>query len=120
VNKSGHYFVRVNPSGCWSDTSNVIYALAVGIGTKSMGNFSMYPNPGKGKVTIRLNAGGEKRNLSVRVTDLLGREIFRMTENMATGGIKREIDLGSPADGIYTLILQFGNEQLIRKILVEK
>jgi hypothetical protein len=120
VNKSGHYFVLVNPFGCASDTSNVINAIAVAVETKQIHNLSIYPNPGNGKITIHLNTQGEQKKCAIRVTDLLGKEILRVPEQMVAGEVYRVIDLRSKPEGIYTLILQIGNELLTRKLVVEK
>lgn len=120
VNSSGHYFVLVNPSGCISDTSNIIYAMAVGINEKMNAYLSIYPNPGGGKFTIRMVTDGRNKDLSVRVIDLLGREIFSMPAQMVSGEVRQEVDLGAFPGGIYSLILQLENEQLTRKIVIEK
>jgi len=120
VNHSGHYFVLVNPFGCTSDTSNIINAVAVGIGAQHNFNLSIYPNPGNGKVTIRLSADREKKNLTIRVLDLLGREIFVLPEQLVSGEIKMELDLGAQPTGIYTMILGVGTAQIERKLVIEK
>ena len=120
VNHSGHYFVLVNPFGCTSDTSNIINAVAVGIGAQHNFNLSIYPNPGNGKVTIRLSADREKKNLTIRVLDLLGKEIFVLPEQLVSGEIKMELDLGAQPTGIYTMILRVGTAQIERKLVIEK
>ncbi len=120
VNQSGHYFVLVNPFGCISDTSNIINAVAVGIGTLHKFDLSIYPNPGNGKVTIRLRADREKKNLTIRVIDLVGREIFILTEQLVSGEVKMELDLGAPPTGIYTMILRIGTDQIASKLIIEK
>ncbi len=120
VNNSGHYFVLVNPLGCLSDTSNIIYAMVVGVNEKLKAELIVYPNPGSGKFTIRLITDGRKKDLSIRVIDLLGKEIFSIPGQKVFGEVSRDIDLGTLAGGIYSLILQLENEQLTRKIVIEK
>jgi hypothetical protein len=94
--------------------------VAVGIGTLHKFDLSIYPNPGNGKVTIRLRADREKKNLTIRVIDLVGREIFILTEQLVSGEVKMELDLGAPPTGIYTMILRIGTDQIASKLIIEK
>ena len=120
VNKSGHYYVLVNLYGCSSDTSNVIYALAVGVEEIPTYDLTIYPNPGNGIITLRMNLEGEKKSFSFRIADLLGKDVFRMPEQMVTGLVLKEIDLGSLPVGVYTMSIQIGSQQLIRKLVIAK
>ena len=94
--------------------------MAVGVEEIPTYDLTIYPNPGNGIITLRMNLEGEKKSFSFRIADLLGKDVFRMPEQMVTGLVLKEIDLGSLPVGVYTMSIQIGSQQLIRKLVIAK
>jgi hypothetical protein len=77
-----------------------------------------YPNPFNPRTTVRytLPAAGV---VDLRVTDVLGREVYRSVENQPAGVKNRPIDLSRCASGIYYCTVRFGGgAQTIKMALV--
>jgi TM2 domain-containing membrane protein YozV len=65
-------------------------------------SINAFPNPTSGKVTVSFNANNEDRYM-VRLTDLLGKEIYSYEVNAVVGLNVKDIDLSQAAAGVYLL-----------------
>jgi len=86
---------------------NLGEVLSVNPVTIVQNNMSLYPNPTNGLVTLALNRqnGGDK--VTVKVYDLLGRNILQIDGLQTTGGNQNiQLDLSSVVIGNQTLLLQ--------------
>lgn len=79
-------------------------------------NFSPNPSNGKFKVGFKVPQQGE---LSVKVFDLDGKEIFTRYFNQFGGYFSETIDLNEQSDGIYLFEIMLDRARLIRKIVIE-
>jgi hypothetical protein len=62
-------------------------------------DFSIYPNPASGKITIGLN---DRANYEIKLFDLLGNAILELDSRKQ---LKKEIDVSSMNSGIYLIVV---------------
>lgn len=80
--------------------------------------FSIYPNPGNGLFTVNiLNSNNSK--ISIRVVDLLGKEVFGVSDNTTTPSYSKQIDLDNISSGIYFVKLNIGNSVQVNKLIIQ-
>lgn len=81
-------------------------------------DLSYYPNPSNGvfNLTFSLEKKGE---VSVKVVDILGNEVYREKILDFDGRYDNKIDLSGKDKGIYVLQIIQGKKTLSRKILIE-
>ncbi len=79
----------------------------------------VYPNPTTGKFIIEsdLKEGSE---ISIRLSDVVGKEIYRTDEFFNTGEIKREIDLKDKENGIYFVTMSLNGRSSRFKLILTK
>lgn len=80
--------------------------------------FTVYPNPGNGKIAVTLNSQlpNERGNLSfVDITGRVVREYF--VQSNAQGEIEEQLDITELANGVYTLKASFGGSAYVTKIV---
>ncbi len=118
-----------DPQHAWVlDESGNVYRLtdrltAVGGATATLPEgFALlqnYPNPFNPSTTVRyeLPSAGE---VDLRVTDVLGREVYRVVGGQAAGEHTETIELQGHASGVYYCIVQFnsGARQTVKMALV--
>jgi hypothetical protein len=81
-------------------------------------NLSVFPNPSNGLVQVKLD-NGTGSNVTINVTDALGRSVFTKTESMNGGSFNKQIDLNHLGKGVYMLQVQTGENNTMRKIVIE-
>ncbi len=86
-----------------------------------------YPNPFNPSTRIRFSVpsgsgrGGESEIVSLKVFDVLGREVTTLVnENLSAGSYETTFDATSLASGVYIYRLTSGNRSLSRKLLITK
>ncbi|MEO0181752.1 MAG: T9SS type A sorting domain-containing protein [candidate division WOR-3 bacterium] len=78
---------------------------------------SVYPNPGSGPLNIRLRVPEDSRT-SLVLTDMLGRNVFRLEEYLRAGTHIITITSSLPR-GAYILRAEMGNKAFTERIIVE-
>lgn len=85
-------------------------------------NFSMgvcYPNPSNTSVNIPLNLV-KSGMTSIKITDMLGREVFSNTiGELAAGKNKISVDVSNFSKGVYFYTIKIGINSLTNKMIVE-
>ena len=114
VTENGSYAVVVTQNGC-VDTSACEVVASINIETVDTNlDFSFYPNPTKGELTLDLGSYGE--DIIVDIFDASGRLVSSNTYNNAYV-INLEM-VGEP--GVYFMVLRNQNERLgIHKVIKE-
>jgi hypothetical protein len=112
----GIYWDIVTLNGCSSDTSNNIW-LFYGIDSFSSDAIKVYPVPNNGRFNISIITASEE-TFSIRVYNYHGAMIREEENVVVRGSIKKMIDLGPVPGGIYTVILENGQNQVVKKIMV--
>lgn len=80
----------------------------------------IYPNPTNGKLTVEA-AIREGEDLSIDIFDLLGQRVSSFIVTGPSGTyLRREIDLGDQADGVYLLRLAGSEEGTPRKFVLKR
>jgi len=82
-----------------------------------LASFKVYPNPSQGLLHVAFELPGqEQASSSLRLVDLLGRELLFLPLGQRTGTQTQSLDLSAYPAGIYNLQLQIGDRQVYRKI----
>ena len=82
-------------------------------------DLSFYPNPSReGKVKVRFRVP-EEDELSIKVSNLQGKEVFSRYFEQFSGLYNETIDLSKQSEGIYLLEISQGKKRLTRKIVIK-
>jgi hypothetical protein len=87
-------------------------------GAPFLKEFTVYPNPTSGAVTITLEAFAETSELKLKVFSLIGQEMY--TEQLSPfSGVKRfQLDLTRFPKGIYMVEISDGEKSRIKRVSV--
>lgn len=113
--QAGDYDLSYN-IGPLPDVMQAFYMIYAGVGIEEneTGSVSIFPNPNNGSFTM--NVLNEKNISSIRVTDLLGKEMKIITSN--TNSHQYKIEIVNPGSGIYLVSYSIGGKSFVQKILV--
>jgi len=115
----GWYWTVVTTGNCSSDQSNHIYIQGVGIGEHATGIITIYPVPSDGHFSISISSEQET-SYKLEIYNTLGVNVYGEHNITVNGTLVTPVDLGSVASGLYTIVLRNNDNQVIRKILVNK
>ena len=87
--------------------------------TISNDNLQFAPNPTADFIRTNYFAGSES-NLSLQVSDIMGRSVLLKQQKLVSGNNEINIDLSSYQPGIYFVRLNEGQTTLVRKIVLTK
>ncbi len=85
----------------------------------SVGQVSLWPNPTKGLLHIKLNSS-DKGDVIISVFDLKGRKIITTVNKLSNTVFTKEIDTKNISSGVYLLSIQQGKKKAIRKVIISK
>lgn len=113
--ESGNYTVQfTDATGCVSNSYTLEFTYSGGnIGMEEHGIFSLldlYPNPGRGQFSIR-GVLPSAVDLSIGITDMLGRRIQPETLISSTDQFVREFDITEVANGVYFVCIRVSDRQ---------
>jgi fructose-specific component phosphotransferase system IIB-like protein len=77
-----------------------------------------YPNPSSGKFNLKFNLD-QKGEVTVKVMDILGQEVYKETILDFGGIYDNELNLSGHEKGVYVLQILQNKKALSRKILIE-
>ena len=117
--QNGTYEDVVTLNGCSSSPSNPIDIVNIGIPTNQGSGLSIYPVPNDGKFTVSITSPS-KESFTLSVLNNLGIEIYLQKDITVTGTSEKVIDLRPVPSGIYSVIIRNHENQVVRKILVNK
>lgn len=126
LNPSGDYTItaRVRNASGTATVSQVItpdmyYCDGVGIAENSFlaNNLSVYPNPAHEQLNISLPGVTANSGYKVRLTNVLGAVVFEDKSKRTTE--TAVVNLANQPKGVYFLTVEFNNEKITKKIVVE-
>jgi hypothetical protein len=101
--QGGNYYVIVSNSNCQGQ-SNSIIVLSIASAENTSSTISLFPNPNKGEFSIVGHVGSGSGEITICVTDVLGRIIGRINSRVINGKVdcKYKMPENSPS-GLYTV-----------------
>ncbi len=116
-----------------ANSSTVCYDLLISVGSTAwresadvitepvaaMNEMVVYPNPSTGAVTIGFTSATEG-TATIRVVDIVGKEITSQKVIVANGNNKYAFDLSSTSKGIYFVQLTNDGENLVQRLILDK
>ena len=115
---TGYNYYRLKPvdiDGRFTYSTIVMVNMKVGAEVIS----SLYPNPGNGNVTLKLQ-GSVQGNVMVQVLDQQGREVATKQFGVQhTGEFKTPLDLGRISKGNYILRIVVDDKVYLQKLLIQ-
>jgi hypothetical protein len=122
ADQSGDYTCIVTLNGCSSAVSNVINIIITGTGAMNVaGTINVYPNPNDGQFVLLIEgSSAQETTYDLFVVNSLGVKIFELDELKVKGNFRKNIDLRPAPKGIYTIILRNNDQNVLRKIIVNK
>jgi len=82
-------------------------------------SLNVFPNPSNGNFRVEFQVEGLK-NVTLRVSTLLGQEIYMSQPGNVSGEYREEIDLSNEATGVYVLQIITDENVVSRRITIRK
>ena len=82
-------------------------------------NFSLYPNPSKGKVTVKFDVLNATDPIGIQLFDIRGRLIDEQQFLNTGANFSKELNYGKVSSGLYFIKIKNGLKQISKKILIE-
>jgi hypothetical protein len=120
ADQSGDYTCVVTANGCSSSESNVINIIITGTGDKVAGTVGIYPNPNDGQFILAFDGTAREATYDLLVMNNLGVKIFELNNLKVTGTFRKTINLRPAPNGVYTIILKNNDQNILKKIIVNK
>jgi hypothetical protein len=117
--QDGYYWDIVTLDGCSSEASNHLLILTTGIDQHSSAAINIYPVPNDGQFNVSITTDSEE-SFSIKVYNTLGVKIYEETKVDVNGTLQKVIDLRPVPDGVYTVIFENSQNQVVKKIVVNK
>lgn len=111
-------FSGVADTSDWSIVWPFTTASAIGMDEPGYGSFSIYPNPAKDKITLRVDMN-EAGQADFVLVDLLGKALITRELSLSNGTNTREIQLENVNKGIYIVRLTINGQTINRKVIVD-
>ena len=114
----GCYWTVVTINGCSSDTSNH-WCWIVGIDPHSSPIINLYPVPNDGQFKVFITTASEE-TFSISIYNTLGLKVYEDMNIEVHGSLQKVIDLRPVPNGVYTVIFENSQNQVVKKIVVNK
>jgi hypothetical protein len=109
----------VTINNCSSDTSIHEFILVEGVDSYSSTAIDVYPVPNDGQFKVSITTAS-KESFSMRVYNDLGVKIYEESKVEVNGSLRKTIDLRPMSNGVYTVIFENSQNQVVKKIVVKK
>ena len=117
--QDGYYWSIVTVNGCSSAESNHKQIITTGIDTHSSSSINVYPVPNDGRFNVTITTSSTE-TYSIHVYNSLGVSIYEEASIIVNGTLEKVIDLRPVANGVYTVIFENGQSQVVKKVVVNK
>ena len=103
-----------------SDAIVIDFVNCTGIGENEANlALSIFPNPSNGLINLDLNSL-KAVSVDIKITNINGQVVFNETNVMVDNNLKKQINLNTAADGIYTVFIKADNYMIEKKIVIRK
>ncbi|NVK52424.1 MAG: T9SS type A sorting domain-containing protein [Flavobacteriaceae bacterium] len=82
-------------------------------------NFSIYPNPSNGNITVSFDSNSSNKAVGIQLFDISGRLIDNKMFTLHSSTFKQELNYQSLAKGLYVLKVNNGQGKVSKKILID-
>lgn len=113
--QNGWYWSIVTINNCSSPASNRLFRLKPGEDNR----YNLYPVPNDGEFTVAITTPDEQE-FTVLVYDPLGRKMYEHTDFVINGEFRQVINVKPVPSGIYTVIFQTKDGNVVRKFNVRR
>ena len=96
----------------YNDNINVTFSVCTGVNENVASNFTIYPNPTDGWITVKIAANDKGE---IEVTNIQGKVIYKNTLNSNA----QNIDLSANAKGVYFVTVTTTNGVEIQKMVIQ-
>jgi hypothetical protein len=117
--QDGYYWDIVTINGCSSDASNHKLILVTDINSLLSDAINVYPVPNDGHFNVSINTTSEKL-FDFIVYNEFGLKIYEETNVEIIGSFQKTIDLRPVSNGVYTMIVEDSQNEVVKKIVVNK
>jgi N-acetylneuraminic acid mutarotase len=117
--QDGLYWSIVTLNGCSSAESNHLQIYITGINSHPSPVINISPVPNDGRFTISITTTSEEK-FTIRVFNTLGLKVYEETNVEVNGSLNNIIDLRPIPNGVYTVIFKNIQNQVVKKIVVNK
>ena len=98
-------------------TAHLSKTVTVERGVQELELLGTYPNPTRSQATVRYALPGTQ-DVTVRLYDVLGRQVRTLVSGEQEGRHQRTLDVGALPSGVYFLRLRAGGEMRTQKLTV--
>jgi hypothetical protein len=107
--------------------NNIFYAVntvnfsidkVAGVEDEQFANFNLFPNPSKGKITVKFDVKSSDE-IHIQLFDIRGRRIYVKEFPNVIGQFSKELDYSSIVKGLYILKVSNGLKRISKKIFIE-
>ena len=113
-------YVRVYQNPAWAGLINALNDI-LEEKIESAADFSVYPNPTNGKITVESYIGTNKKEINIDIFNVINQKEISLTYNdNETALFKKEIDLSNQKNGIYFIRFSFDGKSLTKKFILNK
>ena len=113
--------VIYNNDTIYNYSSNTITCIAVNVEEVlefKKSKIIIFPNPANNLLTINISTINNK-NITVKIVNLLGKEIFTETINNNSDHYFKRLDTSKFSKGLYTVQVIIGDEKVAKKFIIE-
>ncbi|MCH2216795.1 MAG: S8 family serine peptidase [Flavobacteriales bacterium] len=109
-----------NGENGWLPNQQVnIEATTVGTSSFELSNFSLYPNPSQGMISIRFESRDDNP-VDIQVFDFQGRRMFAKKFDAVNAIFNQNIHIGNLANGVYLVRINQGDRTIVKNVMVLK
>ena len=84
-------------------------------------NFTLMPNPNNGTFIIRGSIGSATGDVFIRITDMLGQEVYTSVAQSQNGNLNATVTLGRPvAAGMYLVNIATAGGNAVFHVLISQ
>jgi hypothetical protein len=117
ASSNGHYAVIIIQGSC-RDTSSCFSITTVGMSENQKVGIEIFPEPTTGIFYFKIHGLNPETQAMINISDIFGKEILTYKQ-LLMDGRQVKMDISNCAKGIYFIRIQFGENLITRKIVLQ-